>query len=338
LYRVAVVILNWNGKTFLERFLPILIDRTKNAEIIVADNASTDGSKKFMRTNFPHIRLIEHTQNYGFAGGYNLALEQIDSEYYVLLNSDIEVADSWLLPLLAEMDSDKSIAACQPKILDYYKRTQFEYAGASGGFIDKLGYPFCRGRIFNTYEIDMGQYDNSTDIFWATGACLMVRASVFHKIGGLDNDFFAHMEEIDFCWRLNNNGYRVRVVPQSIVYHIGGGTLPKSSSRKTYLNFRNNYILLYKNLPPNRLILLLLFRLWIDWLAAFKFLTDGNIDDCIAVFKAQVHSYFSFSKHRYKRLQQPFFSRKNIYKGIIIIEYYIQQRKTFSSIKKTFFD
>ncbi len=329
---VAVVILNWNGKTFLEKFLPLLVERTPNAELIVADNASTDDSVEFLKTRYPEIRIIINKQNLGFAGGYNEALSQIDSKYYVLLNSDIEVESGWLQPLIDIMDSDENIAACQPKIIDYNNRSMFEYAGASGGFIDKMGFPFCRGRLFNTLEKDQGQYNDITDIFWASGACVVIRSKIYQELGGLDTDFFAHMEEIDFCWRIHNHGKRVVVVPQSKVFHIGGGTLPKKSSHKTYLNFRNNYILLYKNLPGNMLFTSLAVRLFLDWIAAAKFLTEGHSGDFCAVFRAQLHSYFSFRKHKYKRKLNPEFSRKYIYKKSIVIDYYLKKKNIFSNL------
>ena len=239
---VAVVILNWNGKKYLEQFLPSLIEHTgSDAEIVVADNASTDDSLSFLKTNFPSIRVIQNTTNGGFARGYNLALKQVEADYYVLLNSDIEVTANWLKPVISMMEQDEKIGACQPKIRSFHHRNSFEYAGAAGGYIDEYGYPFCRGRLFLTIEEDNGQYDDTVEISWASGACMFVRSRLFHQLGGLDDDFFAHMEEIDFCWRLHNYGYRVMYCPGSTVYHIGGGTLPKASWRKTYFNFRNNF-------------------------------------------------------------------------------------------------
>lgn len=331
--KTAVVILNWNGRKYLEKFLPLLLNRTENAEIIVADNASTDDSVEFMQHEYPDVRLIKNDKNYGFAGGYNKALSQVESEYYVLLNSDIEVTENWLEPLIKVLDEDKSIAAVQPKILDFYDRNKFEYAGASGGYIDKYGFPFCRGRLFQTLETDNLQYDDIKEIFWATGACLVVRSDVYNSLNGLDEDFFAHMEEIDFCWRIHNAGHTIVVVPQSKVYHIGGGTLPKSSSRKTYLNFRNNYLLLYKNLPSNKLFKILFFRLFFDWFAAIKFLFDGNIGDFKAVFKAQLKSFSSFYKHKHKRKLNINFSEKMIYDGSIVFDYYLFKKKYFSELK-----
>ena len=279
--KCAVVILNYNGRKFLEQFLPNVLENTNRelAEVIVADNASTDDSVAFMQSHYPHIRLIENESNGGFATGYNLALRQIEAEYFVLLNSDIEVTPHWIEPVLEMMDADETIAACQPKILSYYDKTKFEYAGSCGGFIDKYGYPFCRGRIFQNLETDEGQYDAPMEVFWATGACMFVRAGLFLKCGGLDDSFFAHMEEIDFCWRMKNMGYRIFCCPQSKVYHIGGGTLPKKSPRKTYLNFRNNLSLLVKNLPDNKLRSVIVYRIFLDWIAAFKFLCEGCFGD-----------------------------------------------------------
>ena len=246
--KLAIVILNWNGKRFLEQFLPVLEQYLPEyAEIVVADNASSDGSVAFLKEAHPSVRVLEHTENEGFARGYNHAFEHVEAEYYCLLNSDIEVTPHWIEPIIEQMDSDERIAAVQPKLLSYHDRGRFEYAGASGGFVDKYGYPFCRGRVFSNVEDDHGQYDNEMDIFWASGAALFVRSDVYRTMGGLDPDFFAHMEEIDFCWRIKNAGYKIKVNPKSVVYHIGGGTLPKNNSFKTYLNFRNNLFLLLKS-------------------------------------------------------------------------------------------
>lgn len=248
--KLAIVILNWNGKKFLEKFLSSLVARTPQwAEIIVADNASTDDSLLFLQENYPSIRIIRNDRNYGFASGYNMALAQVEAEYYCLLNSDIEVAEGWVEPVIELLDNDETIAAVQPKILSFSEKDRFEYAGACGGFIDQYGYPFCRGRVFGTLEKDHGQYDTRADIFWATGAALFVRSSVYRTLGGLDDDFFAHMEEIDLCWRMQLRGWKVNIVPESFVYHIGGGTLPNESPFKLRLNFRNNLLLLENNLP-----------------------------------------------------------------------------------------
>ncbi len=331
--KVAVVILNYNGKKFLEKFLPeVLLHSNEVAEVWVADNCSRDHSVAFLRERFPEVRLIENGNNGGFAAGYNQALQQIEAEYYVLLNSDIEVTPNWIQPVIDLMESDAQVVACQPKIRSYFEKEKFEYAGASGGFIDKYGYPFCRGRIFQQLETDKGQYDDPTEVFWATGACLFVRAEVYHHLGGLDEDFFAHMEEIDFCWRAKNRGYRVMVNPASEVYHIGGGTLPKSSSRKTYLNFRNNFVLLYKNLPSDRLIKVFIARLFLDGVAAMKFLLQGGVGDFFAVIKAHLYFYRHFSTLRKKRrnLQQHHVS--GIYNGNIAFDHYLWRKKKYSDL------
>ncbi|MBI3520083.1 MAG: glycosyltransferase family 2 protein [Bacteroidetes bacterium] len=291
--KVAVVILNWNGRSFLEKFLPIVIKYSSGAHIIVADNQSSDDSVEFLKSRFPQVSIIINPSNEGFSKGYNLALKQVNTQYYVLLNSDVEVTENWLQPIIELLDTHPKIAACQPKILDYNHTSQFEYAGAAGGFIDKYGYPFCRGRIFNVLEEDKGQYDTAKEVFWATGACMFVRAEAFWKVGGFDDDYFAHMEEIDVCWRMKNIGYQIYVEPQSKVYHVGGGTLNKLSPRKTFLNFRNNLITLTKNAAPRFLFFKILYRMILDGVAAFKFLFEGNGTHFIAVIKA----HFSFYAH-----------------------------------------
>jgi GT2 family glycosyltransferase len=246
---VSIVILNWNGKSLLEQFLPSVtkFSDIDNVEIVLADNGSTDKSIQFVKANYPQIKIIDNKGNFGFAGGYNKSLENLQSKYFILLNSDVELSANWLPPLIAEMESDDTIFACQPKLLAFNEKTHFEYAGAAGGFIDVLGYPFCRGRIMDYCEKDEGQYDSHCEIFWASGACMMVRADLFKKAGGFDTDFFAHMEEIDLCWRMKNLGYKITFVPNSVVYHVGAGTLKKSSPRKTYLNFYNNRVMVLKN-------------------------------------------------------------------------------------------
>lgn len=333
--KVAIVILNWNGKRFLEKFLPFLIKyNAPYAEIIIADNASADDSVSFLKENYPKIRIIENNENGGFAKGYNDALSQVDAEYYVLLNSDIEVTENWIEPVISLMDSDKNIAACQPKIISYNNRNEFEYAGAAGGFIDKYGYPFCRGRIFQSMENDEKQFDDTVEIFWATGACMFVRAELFHKLGGLDNDFFAHMEEIDFCWRLKNEGYTIMYCPSSAIFHIGGGTLPKNNPKKTYLNFRNNFFLLYKNLPSNRLFPVFFSRLFLDSIAGMKFLVEGDIKDVIAVTKAHFSFYFSLRKLNRKRKNIKHSEVSCIYKRSIVFEHFLRKKKTFLQLNK----
>jgi GT2 family glycosyltransferase len=332
--KVAVVILNYNGKKFLEEFLPNVIANTnaEMAEIVVADNASTDGSVAFMQERFPSIRLIVNDFNGGFATGYNLALKQIEAEYFVLLNSDIEVTPQWIEPVIELMDSDPNIAACQPKILSYYDKEKFEYAGASGGFIDKYGYPFCRGRVFQHLEEDHGQYDDACEVFWATGACMFVRADLYLQHGGLDDSFFAHMEEIDFCWRMKNLGYKIYCCPQSKVYHIGGGTLPKSSARKTYLNFRNNLSLLYKNLPSNRVFWTIAYRIVLDWVAALKFLCGGGLKDYWAVIRAHFAFYRRIPSLRKVRKGLPKQLVGQVYQRNIVFENFLRGKKLYSEL------
>lgn len=288
--KVAIVILNWNGKKMLQSYLSSVIKYSSDgaAEVVVADNASTDDSMEYVRTTYPNVWTIMLDKNYGFADGYNRALRQIDAEYYLLINSDVEVTQHWLDPLVSFMDAHSECAACQPKILSMFNRDMFEYAGAAGGFIDKYGYPFCRGRIFNKVEIDTGQYNNITEILWATGACMLVRSSDFWNAGGFDPRFFAHNEEIDLCWRMRIMGHKIYCVPASTVYHVGGGTLPKSNPMKTYLNFRNNLTMLYKNTEDSDLSKVMFMRFLLDYVAAFKMLmVDHNFGEFKAVLKAR---------------------------------------------------
>jgi len=300
--KTAVVVLNWNGKAWLEKFLPTLVKHSQEATVFVADNASADDSVFFVKNNFSSVKIIINSTNGGYAKGYNDALKQIDAEYFVLINSDIEVTKDWLTPIIDLMDSDEKIAACQPKLLDYNKRYTFEYAGASGGFIDNLGYPFCRGRIFDDLEQDKGQYNDAIEVFWATGACLFVRASQFNEIGGLDVDFFAHQEEIDLCWRLKNKGYKIMVQPKSVVYHVGGGTLNSGSPYKTYLNFRNNLFMLFKNSPTSYLFTTIPTRLVLDGVAALTFLNkEKGLQHILAIAKAHFFFYFEIPKLMAKR-------------------------------------
>lgn len=326
--KVAVVILNYNGRAYLEKFLPKVLLHSANVEVIVADNASTDDSIDFLKENFGYVRLIKLTSNLGFAGGYNEVLKHVDSEYLVLLNSDVEVTPDWISPITTFLDNNPSYAACQPKILDYNNKTNFEYAGASGGFIDFLGYPFCRGRIFDTTEVDNSQYDNEIDIFWASGACLFIRSEVFKSAGGFDADFFAHMEEIDLCWRIHSLGLKIKCIPSSRIYHVGGGTLAKTSPFKTYLNFRNGLYLLIKNLTLPKLILKLPARVILDWVAAFKFLLEGNGKHSIAVARAHLAVLSNLGKMYNKRhLVSSAPASK-----LMIYEYYMKANRKFSSL------
>lgn len=287
--KVSVVILNWNGEEMLRTFLPSVVASVSDCigEVCVADNASTDTSCEMIENEFPTVRLIRLDRNYGFAEGYNRALAQVDAEYVVLLNSDVEVTDGWLDPMITYMDTHPEVAGCQPKLLSYRQRDRFEYAGASGGFIDRYGYPFCRGRIFEEVEADKAQYDDVLPVFWATGAALMVRLEVYRKVGGLDGRFFAHMEEIDFCWRLRSRGYELVCLPFSKVYHVGGATLKKENPRKTLLNFRNNLLMLYKNLPENELAGVMRIRTCLDYIAALVFLLKADWRNAKAVMQAR---------------------------------------------------
>ena len=331
--KTAVVILNWNGRSFLEKFLPDVIRHSSAAEVIVADNASTDDSVSFLQTNFPSVRIIQNASNSGYTGGYNEALVHVDAEYFVLLNSDVEVTANWIEPIIQLMDSDKTIGACQPKILSYYHRDEFEYAGAGGGFIDRYGYPFCRGRIFNSMEKDEGQYNDTREVFWATGACMFVRSKVFRELKGLDNRFFAHMEEIDLCWRMHRHGHKVYYCGSSTIYHVGGGTLSKNNPRKTYLNFRNNLLMIHKN-SGSRKTSIFLFRLIFDIVAALKFLISNGYADFSAVFKA--HWDFSSMKKHYKAEPEGTvhaFENSTIYNRSILWDYYLCNRKSFGALK-----
>ena len=336
--RVAVVILNWNGKKFLEQFLQNVVDNSCHvADVIVADNNSNDGSVDFVTNNFQQVKVIRLDDNYGFAGGYNRALQQIDYEYFILLNSDIEVSSRWIEPVVDFMDNYAEYAICQPKLLSYFEKDKFEYAGAAGGYIDHLGYPFCRGRVFQELEVDNGQYDNFTEVFWATGACMFVKSSVFKEIGGLDEDFFAHMEEIDFWWRAKNRGYKVGYCPNSIVYHIGGGTLPKQSSFKTYLNMRNNITMLYKNLPKNRVFPVLFARIFLDFIAAFKFFIDGGIKDFWAVMRAHFYFYSNLKKKKKKRKSLPHNKVSCMYLKSIVFGHFFHNITKFSQLDENNF-
>ena len=301
--KIAVVILNWNGEQMLRDFLPSVVQHSVlpkalgEAVVYVADNGSTDGSLALLAEEFPAVRTIVFDENYGFAEGYNKAFEQVDAEYAVLLNSDVEVTPDWLLPLVEYMDAHPQVAACQPKLMAYHKKDEFEYAGAMGGYLDRYGYPYCRGRIFDSIEKDHHQYDADVPLLWATGACLMVRLPIYKKVGGLDGRFFAHMEEIDLCWRLRCRGYEVRSVASSVVYHVGGATLNAGHPRKTFLNFRNNLLMLYKNLPENDLAGVLLVRALLDYVAAVMFLLKGEWGSAKAVFRA---------RREYRKLKREF--------------------------------
>ena len=332
--KTAVVVLNWNGKEWLEKFLPNLVNHSQVATVFVADNASTDDSVDYVKINFPTVKIIVNASNGGYAKGYNDVLKQIDAEYFVLINSDIEVTAGWLSPIISLMDSDKQIASCQPKILNYNSKTKFEYAGASGGFIDNLGYPFCRGRIFDDLEQDKGQYNDAVEVFWATGACFFVRSNHFWELGGLDEDFFAHQEEIDLCWRLKNKGYKIMVQPKSVVYHVGGGTLNTGSPFKTHLNFRNNLFMLFKNLPISSLFTTIPMRLVLDGVAALTFLNkEKGLEHVLAIAKAHFSFYFAIPNLIAKRQK---ISQKNSLVGkmnwSILVKNKINGIKQFSEL------
>jgi hypothetical protein len=328
--KLAVVILNWNGKRFLERFLPTLLRTLPDyAEAVVCDNASDDDSIAFLKEHFPQVTLLMNERNEGFARGYNLALQRVEAKYYCLLNSDIEVTDGWIEPVIEQMDANEKIAAVQPKLRSFDRRDEFEYAGASGGYIDKFGYPFCRGRVFGHVEKDHGQYDAVTDIFWATGAAMFVRSDVYHLMEGLDGDFFAHMEEIDFCWRIKNLGYKIKVNPASVVYHIGGGTLPKNNSYKTFLNFRNSLYLLIKNLPDERIRKTLIIRFFLDQVAAFSFLAQGHVKDFAAVYKALYTVARTHKRFLAKRNTFPKLAFQDCYPESVVKLHYLKRKTKF---------
>lgn len=334
----AVVILNWNGKHFLGRFLPLVMANTsRRADIIVADNGSTDGSPEFLRTSFPEVTVLSFPRNFGFAEGYNKAFKELENyRYFVLLNSDVETPPGWLDPLLDMMDQNRNVAACMPKILSWHNRNQFEYAGAAGGFIDRLGYPFCRGRIFDVIEEDQGQYDTPVQIFWATGACMVIRSEVFFKAGGFDETFFAHQEEIDLCWRIQNRGLQILCLPSSEVYHVGGGTLPVENPHKTYLNFRNNLLLLYKNLPAGEANRILFFRKVLDGISAVRYLLRGDFANVRAILNAHFDFHQIRRKYRSSGAQLPRPARNihhpSIYQGCIVWDFFIRKKKRFSDL------
>lgn len=339
--KVAVVILNWNGEKFLQKFLPSVVGNTiaLNINVIIADNGSTDGSIAFIESNFPNIQIIKFNKNRGFASGYNLALKQIEAEYYVLLNSDVEVPQGWLNPLIDFMDNNPTVAACMPKILAYNSPTLFEYAGAAGGFIDFLGYPFCRGRILSQIEEDKGQYDTPIEVFWASGACLFVRSKYYWGVGGLDDDFFAHMEEIDLCWRMKNIGYSSWCIPSSKVYHVGGGTLPNDNPRKLYFNYRNSLYMLHKNLPRGRQVLTIFSRMVLDGLSAIAYLLKGKFSFFNAVLRAHIDFWKNLRMLRKKRKAiKSFATTRNskIYKRSILLDFFLFKRKNFNSLTSSY--
>ncbi|HWS59935.1 MAG TPA: glycosyltransferase family 2 protein [Flavobacterium sp.] len=327
--KIAVVILNWNGTKLLEQFLPSIVKHSPEADIYVADNASTDVSVAFVKANFPTVKIVENESNFGFAQGYNEALKHIESEIYALVNSDIEVTENWLKPIVENFENDSKTAIIQPKLLDYKRKEFFEYAGAAGGFLDKYGYPYCRGRVFETLEKDNGQYDDNREIFWASGACFFIRSSVYNELKGFDADFFAHQEEIDLCWRAHNKGHLIKYNSQSVVYHVGGATLQQGNPKKTFLNFRNSLLMLLKNLPKNQLFPILFIRLILDGIAGIQFLFQGKFKHLWAILKAHFAFYSLISKNYKKRDS---FQSANYYTSkSIVFQYFVKASKVFEN-------
>ncbi|MEZ4854505.1 glycosyltransferase family 2 protein [Flavobacterium sp.] len=328
--KIAVVILNWNGEKLLRQFLPSIIEYSKEAEIYVADNASTDTSIEVLQQEFPTVKIIQNTLNYGFSKGYNEALKNVHEPILALVNSDVEVTENWLKPILLQFEDEPNTAVIQPKILDFKNKLKFEYAGAAGGFIDKYGFPFCRGRIFESIETDNGQYNDISEIFWASGACFFIRNSVFKELNGFDDDFFAHQEEIDLCWRINNKGYQIKYNKKSTVFHVGGATLKVGSPQKTYLNFRNSLWMLTKNLPKNRLFHIIFIRLCFDGLAGIQFFFQGNLKHTWAIIKAHFYFYSTITKFYKKRENSTILDYYKV--NSIVYCYFITGKKKFSTL------
>jgi len=327
----AVVILNYNGQDFLRKYLPSVISFSDGADIYVADNGSIDDSINILEKEFPLVKIITLAENYGFCGGYNRALREVIADYYVLLNSDVEVTQDWLTALKNILDADEKVAAVQPKILSYERRQNFEYAGAGGGFIDSLGYPFCRGRIFDHVETDLQQYNDTRAVFWASGACMMIRSELYHRFNGLDEDFFAHMEEIDLCWKLQRAGFKIMYCGKSTVYHLGAGTLGYSSPNKTYLNFRNGLIMITKHFSLAEMLLKFPLRIALDWIAAVVFVFKGEMQHATAVLRAH-KGYMkrltrTLEKRRELQRTHPHYPGDSIFHGLIIVEYYLKRKK-----------
>ncbi|MBL0308580.1 MAG: glycosyltransferase family 2 protein [Bacteroidetes bacterium] len=334
--KVSVVILAWNGRLFLEKFLPSVIkySASETIEVVVADNASTDDSVAFVQENYPQVRLIKNTVNEGFASGYNKVLKQIDAEYFILLNQDVEVTEGWIEKVLKSMEEEKDVVAAQPKIRAYHEKDSFEYAGACGGYLDRFGYAFCRGRIFDSIEKDLEQYNTITEIFWATGACLFVKSKTYFKLGGLDDDFFAHQEEIDLCWRIRNTGGKVICVPSSVVYHVGGGSLPQGNPRKTYLNFRNSLMMMFKNLPLSEMLWkVFIVRLSMDGIAAIHSVWKlKSLSDLMAILKAHFAFYISIPALVAKRRAVQNKSSDGLWQRSIVWQYYALRKRKFSDL------
>jgi GT2 family glycosyltransferase len=325
--KIAVVILNWNGKKLLEQFLPSVVQNSPEATIYLADNASTDDSISFVSNHFPTVQIIKNEYNFGFAQGYNEALKNVETDIYALVNSDVEVTPNWLQPILETFKNEANTAIVQPKILDYKRKDYFEYAGAGGGFIDKYGYPFCRGRLFDTIEKDFGQFDDEREIFWASGACFFIRSSVYKELNGFDGDFFAHQEEIDLCWRAINKKYTIKYNGLSRIYHVGGATLNDENPKKTFLNFRNSLFMLTKNLPKEKLFKIIFIRMLLDGIAGIRFLFQGKFAHLFAVLKAHFHYYHYINRNLNKRSEyqvNTYFERNSI-----VYNYFIKKRINF---------
>ncbi len=327
--KIAVVILNWNGEKLLEEFLPSIVNFSPEADIYVADNASTDDSVSYLEAFFPTVKIIRNESNLGFAEGYNEALKHVDSDIFALVNSDIEVTKNWLKPIIETFENEPKTAVIQPKILDFKRKEYFEYAGAAGGFLDKYGYPYCRGRIFETLEKDNGQYDDNREIFWASGACFFIRSSVYKELKGFDADFFAHQEEIDLCWRAFNKGHQIKYNSQSVVYHVGGATLQQGNPMKTFLNFRNSLLMLLKNLPKKQLISVIFCRLLLDGVAGIQFLLQGKFKHLLAILKAHF-SFYSLVTVNYKKRSR-FQSEKYYKTKSIVFQYFVNAGKVFEN-------
>lgn len=332
--KIAIVILNWNGRDLLEKFLPSVVKYSlEDAEVYVADNNSTDESISFLQNNYPQVKIIQNKINGGYAKGYNDALKHIDADIYALVNSDIEVTENWLKPIKSVFEEDKLTAIIQPKLLDYKDKSKFEYAGASGGFVDFMGYPFCRGRIFMELEKDNGQFNDIADIFWASGACFFIKSNIYHELGGFDEEYFAHQEEIDLCWRVQNKGHKIKYVGASEVYHVGGATLQESNPQKTYLNFRNSLFTIAKNVPKRFVFIVIFFRLIMDAIAGLKFIFELRPVHTWAIIKAHLSFYWHVRKMLKKRKALSFKQTNYFYCFSVVWEHFIKGKKTFSLIK-----
>jgi GT2 family glycosyltransferase len=331
--KLAIIILNWNGEVLLERFLPSVIEYSSDAELYVADNASTDSSISFLKENYPSVKIIQNSTNGGFAQGYNEALKHVNADIFCLLNSDVEVTARWLDPIMEAFENLPEASVLQPKIIDLLKQDHFEYAGAAGGFIDQLGYPFCRGRIFQHLEKDTGQYNDTKEIFWATGACMFVKRAVFESLGGFDTDYFAHQEEVDFCWRAKNKGHKIYYVGASKVYHLGGSTLSNMNPKKTYLNFRNSLFSITKNLPLRKAVIIIFMRLLLDGIAALRFIFQFRFKHCIAILRAHLSFYRQFPKMLKKREKANFVLKYHTTTSIVW-SYFVYGVKEFNILVK----